>query len=163
MFNWEDLSLPEYESVDDARKRLAQIHSAELERKGLPDKVDPGSPGFTPGPVQSREISVMAALGLTAKEISIVVNVDEKLLKTYYSKELNVSKNIANIVVARKALEMAVSGRFPEMTKFWLKTQAKWKETNAIELTGRDGGPVEIGSAREKLARVMGVNNGESN
>lgn len=163
MFNWEDLNLPEYESVDDARKRLAEIHSAELERKGLPDRVDPGSPGFNPGAAQSREISVMAALGLTPKEISVVVNVEEKMLKLYYQKELSVSKNIANIVVARKALEMAVSGRFPEMTKFWLKTQAKWKETNAIELTGRDGGPVEIGSAREKLARAMGVVNNDSN
>lgn len=157
MFNWEDLNLPEYESVEDARARLEEIHSAELERKGLPDKVDPGSPGFKPGPAQSREVSVMAALGLTPKEISVVINVEEKMLKLYYSKELNVSRNIANVVVARKALEMAVSGRFPEMTKFWLKTQAKWKETNALELTGKDGGPVEIGSAREKLARAMGV------
>jgi hypothetical protein len=157
MFNWEDLNLPEYESPEDAQRRLEQIHKQELARKGVPDKVDPGSPGFKPGPGQSREISVMAALGLSPKEISLVTNIDEKMLKLYYQRELNVSQAIANVVVARKALEMASSGRFPEMTKFWLKSQAKWKETNAIELTGRDGGPVEVSSAREKLAQAMGM------
>lgn len=99
----------------------------------------------------------MSALGLSPREISLVVNVDERVLKNYYSKELNVSKSVANMIVARKALEMAVSGRYPDMTKFWLKSQAKWKETNHVELTGKDGGPVEIGSAREKLARTMGM------
>lgn len=157
MFIWEDLNLPEYESPEDASKRLEEIHRAELLKKGVPDKVDPGSPGFKPGPMQSREVSVMAALGLSPKEIALVTNVDEKMLKLYYQRELSVSQAIANVVVARKALEMASSGRFPEMTKFWLKSQAKWKETNSLELTGKDGGPVEICSARDKLARAMGM------
>lgn len=154
MFNWEDLNLPEYESVEDVKDRLDRIHQREMEAKGV-TKVD-GS-GFRPKSSQSREVSVMAALGLTPKEISQVINVDEKMLTLYYKKELSVSKSVANAVVARKALEMAASGRFPDMTKFWLKSQAKWKETNGVEITGKDGGPVEINTARDKLAQVMGL------
>ena len=99
----------------------------------------------------------MAALGLEPKEIALILNVEEKLLKTYYHRELHVSQKISNIMVSRKALEMAMSGRFPEMTKFWLKARAKWKETAGVEITGKDGGPVEVSSARSKLAQVMGV------
>lgn len=157
MFNWEDLSLPEYESKEAVEARLDQIHTAVLAEKGLPTKVDPGSPGFAPGVSQAREVAVMAALGLDAREIALVLNVEEKLLKLYYSRELKVSHKLSNIMVARKALEMAMSGRFPDMTKFWLKAQAKWKETNGVEISGPGGGPVEVSSAREKLARAMGM------
>lgn len=157
MFDWTDLNLPEFDTAEDVKDRLNKIHAEELKNKGLPTKVDPGSPGFKPGMAQAREVAVMSALGLEPSEVSLILNVEEKLLKTYYSRELNVSQKISNAMVARKALEMAMSGRFPEMTKFWLKARAKWKETSGIELTGRDGGPVEVTSAREKLARAMGM------
>ena len=158
MFTWEDLNLPEFESVEGTKERLDKMYAAEMDSKGL-KKVDGG--GFRPGPAQSREVAVMAALGLTSREIARVINVEEKLVKLYYNKELSVSKSVANVVVARKALEMAASGRFPDMTKFWLKTQAKWKETTGVELTGKDGGPLEINTARDKLAQVLGVDGTE--
>lgn len=157
MFNWEDLNLPEYETAEEVKSRLDEIHERALNDKGVPTKADKGSPGFRPGLEQSRNVSVMSALGLESKEIALVLNVEEAVLKAYYDKELRVSHKISNIMVARKALDMAMSGRFPDMTKFWLKSQAKWKETSGLEITGKDGGPVEIGSARDKLARAMGV------
>ena len=157
MFNWEDLSLPQYETVEDTKKRIDDIHRDTMKSKGIPMSVDKGSPGFNPGVGQAREVAVMRALGLEAKEIGLVLNVDPKILKSYYSRELNISHQISNIMVARKALEMAMSGRYPDMTKFWLKARAKWKETAAVEVSGPNGGPVEIGSARDKLARAMGV------
>lgn len=157
MFDWESLNLPEYDTKEAVEKRLDVIHAEELKNKGLPTAPDRGSPGFRPGVDQAREVATMSALGLEAKEIALVLNIEEKLLKTYYSRELTVSVKLSNAMVARKALEMAISGRFPEMTKFWLKARAKWKETSGIELTGKDGGPVEVSSARDKLARTLGV------
>jgi hypothetical protein len=157
MFDWSELNLPEFEDVEDTKKRLNALHAQALKDKGIPTTIDKGSPGFNPGLLQAREVSVMRALGLEAKEIALVLNISPKVLKAYYTKELNVSHKIANLMVARKALELALSGRHPEMTKFWLKSQAKWKETSVTELTGKDGGPVEIGSARDKLARAMGM------
>lgn len=157
MFNWEDLNLPEYDTVEGVKHRLDEIHTEELKNKGLPTKPDSGSPGFKPGLAQSREVAVLSALGLEPKEIGLALNVEEKLLKTYYGRELVVSQKISNAMVARKALEMAMSGRFPEMTKFWLKARAKWKETSGVEISGPDGGPVEVSSARDKLARAIGL------
>ena len=157
MFDWTDLNLPEFDTPEELRERLDLIHAEELKAKGLPTKVDKGSPGFKPGIAQAREVAVMSALGLDLNEIALILNVEPKLLKTYYGRELHVSQRISNAMVARKALEMAMSGRFPEMTKFWLKARAKWKETSGVEISGPNGGPVEVSSARDKLARAMGV------
>jgi len=157
MFNWEDLNLPEIESPEQTKRRLDQLYQQQLADAGLKMSVDKGSPGFNPSVQQSREVQVMAALGLEPNEIALVLNVDEKILKKFYKRELSVSGKISNMVVARKALEMAASGRFPDMTKFWLKSRAKWKETSGLEITGKDGGPVEVSSARDKLARAMGI------
>lgn len=155
VFNWEDLSLPEYEDPEVTVKRLDELHAAILEAKGVSSKPEKNSPGFNPTMAQAREVAVMSCLGMEPKDIALVLNVEEKLLKLYYSKELKVSANIANAMVARQALNMAMSGRFPDMTKFWLKSRAKWKETNSMELTGADGGPLEFTSAKEKLAAAM--------
>lgn len=158
MFNWEDLNLPELETPEQTKIRLDQLYKQQLTDAGLKMTVDKGSPGFNPSVAQSREVQVMAALGLEPQEIALVLNIDEKILKRFYKRELSISGKISNMVVARKALEMAASGRFPDMTKFWLKSRAKWKETSGLEITGKDGGPVEVSSARDKLARAMNVN-----
>lgn len=157
MFNWEDLNLPDLETPEQTKRRLDQLYEQQLQESGVKMTVDKGSPGFNPSVQQSREVSVMSALGLEPQEIALVLNIDEKILKRYYKRELGVSGKISNMVVARKALEMAASGRFPDMTKFWLKSRAKWKETSGLEITGKDGGPVEVSSARDKLARAMGL------
>lgn len=157
MFNWEDLNLPEVDDPEMVKIRLERMYKEQIQDAGVKLTIDKGSPGFNPGVLQSREVSVMAALGLEDKEIALVLNIDEKILKRFYKRELGVSGKISNLVVARKALEMAASGRFPDMTKFWLKSRAKWKETSGLEITGKDGGPVEVSSARDKLARAMGV------
>ena len=47
------------------------------------------------------------------------------------------------------------------MTKFWLKSRAKWKETSAVEVSGPDGGPMEFTSAKEKLAQAMATATGK--
>lgn len=157
IFNWEDLNLPEIDSPEEVKQRLDDLHSKMLRESGINPTVDKGSPGFNPSWQQSREVQVMAALGLEPKEIALVLNINEKIVKQYYKREMEVSAKIANVMVARKALEMAMSGRFPDMTKFWLKSRARWKETSGLEITGRDGGPVEVSTARSKLAEAMGI------
>lgn len=38
---------------------------------------------------------------------------------------------------------------------FYLKTQAGWRETNVQEITGKDGGPIEVSHAKQKLAEKL--------
>jgi hypothetical protein len=136
-------------------ERLAGITEAILRENNLVKVNDHNSPGFRPSIDQARQVAVMSCLGLSPKDIGNVLSIEPDLIKLYYKKELTVSMHIANAVVARQALNMASSGRNPDMTKFWLKTRAKWKETSGIELTGKDGGAVEISSAKDRLAMLL--------
>ena len=162
-FNWEDLPLPEYEDLADTKARLDKMCADVLKAEGLPTKAEKNSPGLNCSTAQARTVAVMSAMGLSAKDIGLALNIETKVLERAYRKELNVAHKIANVMVAQRALEMALSGRFPDMTKFWLKAQAKWSETTKVELTGKDGNPVEFAaSAKSKLAEAMGVDPGEA-
>lgn len=156
-FNWDELGIGDYEDPAETKIRLDAIHRQILQQKGISTKPEKNSPGFNPTPQQAREVSVMAALGLDPKDIALVLNIEERMLKLYYTKELRVSHNLANAMVARQALQMAMSGRFPDMTKFWLKTRAKWKENHPEELPTDDkekGG--ELDSAKNRLKQMIG-------
>lgn len=153
--DWDTLGLGEYEDPKEAAQRLQQLHNELLAEKGLTLAPGKNSPGFNPTPAQAREVSVMACLGLEPKDIALVLNIELKLLKKFYTRELTVSNQLPNVMVAKVALEMAMNGRNPDMTKFWLKTRAKWKETAHVELTGKDGGPMETVSAKDRLKQVI--------
>ena len=151
VIDWNSLKLPDYESVDETHRRLQAITRELLTAKGLTPEPEKNSPGFNPTVAQAREVAVMSCLGLQPQDIALVLNIELKILNVFYKKELGVSANMANSMVARKALSMAMSGKQPDMTKFWLKARAGWKETNVTELTGKDGGPVDITSAKNRL------------
>lgn len=153
--NWEELQLPAWEDEDAAEKRLQELHANILRENGVPTVPDIGSPGFRPCAEQAREVACMTALGLSEQEIALVLNIEQHVLKRYYRKELVIANNLANAMVAKTALGMAISGRYPAMTQFWLKSRAKWKETSAVELTGKDGAPLDGITPKEKLDAVL--------
>lgn len=152
--DWASLNLPSYEDPRDTKVRLDAIHRSILQQKGIDIRPEKNSPGFQPSEHQAREVAVMAALGLDPKDIGLVLNVEEKLLKMYYGKELRISHNLANAMVARQALSMAVSGRFPDMTKFWLKSRAGWTEKASEPLSDPSKGE-DTGSAKDRLKRAI--------
>lgn len=152
--DWDALALPEYEDPSETKVRLDAIHRQILVQKGIGTKPEKNSPGFIPSAYQARQVSVMAALGLDLKDIALVLNVEEKMVKLYYAKELRVTHNLANAMVARQALSMALSGRYPDMTKFWLKAQAGWSE--APPKNANDAGSREnLDSAKDRLKRTI--------
>lgn len=158
MIDWESLDLPEYEDPAATKVRLDAIHRSILEEKGINTKPAKNSPGFAPTPYQARQVSVMSALGLDAKDIALVLDIEERLLKLYYTRELKVSHNLANAMVARVALQMAMSGRFPDMTKFWLKSRGGWKESVASINDGGSKNDADVGTAKDRLRQMVGSN-----
>jgi hypothetical protein len=160
LIDWDNMNpLDPTEDPEQVKVRLDAIHQRILEEKRISLKPDKNSPGFKPSPEQAREVSVMAALGLDAKDIALVLNIEEKLLKTYYVRELKVSHNLANAMVARQALNMALSGRFPDMTKFWLKTQAKWVEKQSIDISGTLQHNHDLVTAKDRLKQMINSQN----
>lgn len=153
--DWSTLKLPEYETDAETRSRLESLTAQLLKANGLNTEPKGNSPGFKPTVDQARQVATMSCMGLSAKEIACVLDVEVKLLKMFYSKELEASALVANAMVARKALSMAMSGKSADMTKFWLKARAGWKETSVTEVTGKDGGPVDISTPKDRLKRLL--------
>lgn len=153
-FSWKELGLGEQEDAKSVTKRLEAIHQEILTAKGISTKPDKNSPGFNPTVAQAREVAVMACLGLQPVDIALVLNIELKMLKLYYTKELSVTHSIANAMVARVALQMAASGNNADMTKFWLRTQAGWQEKQAIDLTS-GGKAINNESAKSKLKNLL--------
>jgi hypothetical protein len=110
-----------------------------------------GSPGFEPGPEQADQVEKMAALGMSPRDIGAILRIETKLVEKYYKYELETASNRINGAVAKVALQMALSGAQPDMTKFWLKTRAGWKETVVKEVTGAGGGPIQFQEVKQRM------------
>jgi len=110
-----------------------------------------GSPGFEPGAEQAEQVEKMTALGMSPKDIAAILRIEPKLLQKYYKYELETAAERINQAVAKVALQMALGGANPDMTKFWLKTRAGWKETVVKEVTGAGGGPIQFSEVKQRM------------
>ena len=74
------------------------------------------------------EIETMAGLGLRFEDIAAVKGMSDDTLKKYATDRLQRGRAKAKTQVMQTAYKMAVSGKQPAMTMFWLKTRACWRE-----------------------------------
>lgn len=92
-----------------------------------------------------------SALGVTYEDIALKLKINDDTLKKYYKEELDEGRIDANAVVAGTLFNQAKKGNTAAAI-FWLKTRARWKETQVNEVSGVDGGKVLIGWADETEA-----------
>lgn len=95
-----------------------------------------------------------AGLGVTQESIAEYLNIDEKTLRKYYSKELSRGKFQANILVFGKLFEQCMEGNLTALI-FWCKTQGKWRETDRLEITGADGGAIGVSNTDRRLEETL--------
>jgi len=68
--------------------------------------------------------------------------ISDRTLRKYFARELAEGSVKANVKVAQALFRQAEKGSVAAII-FWLKTRGGWKESpQAVELTGKDGGPV---------------------
>jgi len=113
-----------------------------------------------------KTVESMAAYGVPQPDIAAVIGISHPTLRKYYADELATATSRANAKVA-EFLYTAASGAalnrgasYADCTRaamFWLKTRAQWRETERIEHSGPDGGPIqtEDTGARDKLAALI--------
>jgi len=78
----------------------------------------------------------LAAIGLRQEHICEVLGIrSPKTLCKYFAPELAAGHAEALGAVTGVAYDMAISGKFPAMTMFWLKAHARWSEGMEIEST----------------------------
>lgn len=76
----------------------------------------------------AKVVATYAAQGASENFICSIVNIRPGQLRRHYSQELQHGAEMANQMVASTALAMATSGESEQMTKFWLKARAKWRD-----------------------------------
>ncbi|MBU66428.1 MAG: hypothetical protein CL858_13395 [Cupriavidus sp.] len=112
-----------------------------------------GRKPFTPTDADRRLVSSLAGFGAPHEYIaSQVVNpqtgkpMTAKTLRVHFRAELDNAADKTNALVAQSLFKHATgTGKGAVAAAiFWMKVRAGWKEPPAgIELTGKDGGPVE--------------------
>jgi hypothetical protein len=127
-------------------------------------------PRFEPTAEQRKTVEIMAAYGLPEEQIASTIGpkgIDPKTLRKHFRRELLLGATKANSKVAETAYQMAISGKCPVMTIFWLKCRGGWKEREqpGLKLVAINQKPTEGSHAdldktiTDELARVAAAGN----
>ncbi|GLR26521.1 hypothetical protein [Limnobacter litoralis] len=109
-------------------------------------------PPFVPTEEQRFVTTVMLACGMPQEFIcSQIINtqtgnpISKKTFEKAFRNEIDNCKLIANARVAQSLFKKAIGTGPQSVTAaiFWLKCHGGWKPVEAIELTGKNGGPIQ--------------------
>jgi hypothetical protein len=123
-----------------------------------------GRPSFDPTDEQRRQVEAMVGYGMPEAQIARLIHnpqtkrtIDEKTLRLHFRSEIDTGQVKANAAVAQSLHRMAINGVVAAAI-FWAKTRMGWKETAALEMSGKDGVAlvpavhIIIGSAEDRSA-----------
>jgi len=106
-----------------------------------------GRPPHQANGATKKAVEIMAAAGLWNYQIARQMKIDEDTLVKYYSHELETgwATTVAaatNVVINEM---LANSDKSLDAAKFFLKSRGRglWSETKQVEVTGKDGGPIQ--------------------
>lgn len=104
----------------------------------------PGRPEFVPTDAERKQVEALSGYGLTVEMIRHLVRdgIAIETLLTHFRVELDAGKAKANAQVGKRLFQKVMEGDTTAMI-WWTKTQMRWSETQKIEVTGKEGGPIE--------------------
>src|SRR3989337_240039 len=105
-----------------------------------------GRRAHRPDSISRRQVGAEAGDGGPEADIARVLTVDPKTLRKHYREELDTGHIKATAKVAENLYRKATGEGREAVTAaiFWLKTRAGWRETSLHEVSGREGGPIEV-------------------
>jgi hypothetical protein len=97
-----------------------------------------GSGAITWDEKQKEQAGKLAGIGCNLNQIANIMGVSPATLDVMIARDPSISKAISNGrdnaagQVMRTAYSMAISGKIPAMTIFWLKTRQRWAEARDL-------------------------------
>lgn len=85
----------------------------------------------------------LSAVGIKYVDIAGKLDISDDTLVKHYKKDLEDGRIDANASIGQTLFQQAKNGNTAAAI-FWLKTRAQWKETNALEVSGTDGGVIKV-------------------
>ena len=104
---------------------------------------------FVPTEEQRQLVSQLAIAGISRSQITLMVRwadndqpISLSTLERKFKRELTEGLINANTKVAGSLYKLALAGNLGAVC-FWLKTRAGWREVERVEVTGKDGAPLQ--------------------
>ena len=112
------------------------------------------------------QLRTMAGYGLKIDQIATILGMSPMTLIANYQEEIEAGRAEAHHLVTKTLFSMATDGDHPNETKFYLKTQAGWKEATQIEFPDESGKPqrltgnsVNLNLSADKMQNLIAVLN----
>ena len=102
-----------------------------------------GRPEHEPTDVTRATVKSLAAFGIPQDAIGRQIGVSENTLRKHYERELDMGLHEANAKMAQTLYKKGLEGDTACMI-FWLKTRARWNETQQVQHLGADGKPIRV-------------------
>lgn len=108
-----------------------------------------GRPSYKPTDKDRRTVKVLAGFGTSHEDIAQTIGIDPKTLRKHFRKELDAGVIEANAKVAQSLFMRAtnMNGNPAAQTTaaiWWTKARMGWSDRTRTEITGSDGGPVQV-------------------
>jgi len=117
-----------------------------------------GRPKFEPTEQQRQQCAALIAFAIPEKQIAARFSITEKTLRKHFRSEIDNGLAEANAQVGATLFKMATSGKVVAATIFWAKTRMGYREIDRHEITGADGGPVDVRNIPDdQLTRLLSV------
>lgn len=121
-----------------------------------------GQPPFQPTDAERKQVEAMSGFGVPFEQIAALVRhgIDADTLKKAFAKELVAGKAKANSKVGQTLFQKVMEGDTAAAI-WWSKSQMRWKEVQAHEITGKDGAPIQVATidvskiSTSALAEIM--------
>jgi hypothetical protein len=121
-----------------------------------------GRPAFEPTDAERKQVEAFSGYGLPIEQIAVLIRdgIHVDTLRAHFSSELVSGKSKANAQVGKTLFQKVMAGDTTAAI-WWSKTQMRWKEVQAHEITGKDGAPIAVATldvsklGTEVLAQIM--------
>lgn len=92
-----------------------------------------GRPRYERSESIAKQVEMMVACGLPVAEIANILSLGKSTIQRYYKAEVDSGHSKANVKVAEALFNSAIKGNTTAQI-FWLKTRARWRETNHVDI-----------------------------
>lgn len=110
-----------------------------------------GRKPFVPTDKDRAWVKAMTAFGASLDDIAKVLTISTRTVQRKFPRELDTGHIEANAKVGKAIYDQAIGGNMTAAI-FWAKCRMGWRDVQRMEVTGNEGGPVQVEAAREILA-----------
>ncbi len=100
-----------------------------------------------PTDASRKQVEALASFGVGHDDIARIVGIGDATLRKHYAEVLATAAVKANSMVAQSLFTRATKGDGASSVSaaiFWLKTRGRWREHDVHEVTGLNGGPIQV-------------------